>query len=53
MLNILVALLKLISANLMEYQRKILKIQLNQTAILQQLLLIMIYYQTELLMNIV
>ena len=45
-LNILVALLRLIRGNLMGFQKKILKIQLNQTAILNQLLLIIKYYQT-------
>ena len=45
MLNILVALLELISGNLMECHKKILKIQLNQTGILHKLLLIIMYYQ--------
>ena len=45
-LNILVALLELICRNLMEFQKKALKVYLNQTAILHQLLLIIIYYQT-------
>ena len=40
-LNILVALLKLIRGNLMEFQKKVLKKQLY----LLQLLLIIIYYQ--------
>ena len=39
-LNILVALLGLNRLNLMEFQKKILKIQLNPAAILHQLLLI-------------
>ena len=38
--NILVALLGLIRENLMKYQKKILKIQLNKTAILHHLLYI-------------
>ena len=37
-------LLKLIRGNLMEYQKKIVKILLNQTAILHQLLLIMYHH---------
>ena len=44
-LNILVALLKLIRENIMEYQKKILKIYVNQTAILHQLLLIIMFCQ--------
>ena len=44
-LNILVVLLGLIIGNLMEYQKKILKIELNQTTIFYQLLQIIIYYQ--------
>ena len=44
--EILVALLKLIGANLIECQKKVLKIQLNQTAILHGLLLIIIHYET-------
>ena len=42
-LNILMALLGLIRGNLIEFQKKIIKIKLNQTAILHQLLLIMIF----------
>ena len=41
-----VALLGLIRGNLMECQKKVLKMLLNKTAILHQLLLIIIYYQT-------
>ena len=42
----LVALLGLIRGNLMEFQKKVLKMLLNETAILHQLLLIIIYIQT-------
>ena len=42
----LVALLGLIRGNLMECQKKVLKMVLNETAIMHQLLLIIIYYQT-------
>ena len=45
-LNILVELLGLIHGNLIGFQKKILKILLNLTAISQQLFLIIIYYQT-------
>ena len=45
-LNILAVLLGLIRGNLMECQKKILKIQLNQRAVSHQLLLIITYYQT-------
>ena len=41
-----VALLGLIRGNLMECQKKVLKMVLNETAIMHQLLLIIIYYQT-------
>ena len=44
-LNILLALLGLNRGNVMEYQKKVLNIELNQTAILHQILLIIIYYQ--------
>ena len=45
-LNIFVALLELFRGNLMKCQENILKIQLNQTAILHQLFWIIMYYQT-------
>ena len=43
-LNILVALLGFIHGNLMECQKKILKIYLNQTSVFSQLLLIIMFY---------
>ena len=49
LINISVALARLIQGNLMEYQKKIFKILLNQAAILHQRLLIIMYYQTQIL----
>ena len=43
-LNILAALLEFIRGNLIGCQKKILKTQTNQTTILEQLLLIIMYY---------
>ena len=44
--TVLVALLRLIRRNLMEWQNKIFKKSLNETTIFHQLLLIIRYYQT-------